>query len=138
MKSLRLSGLLLAAATLLTTVLVTPADATTPGAATADRPVSRLTLTVKAPNGTKTTVHLDCQPAGGSHPKPERACLEVTDARGNLNHLSGSPDMIACTMEYRPVVAVARGHWHGKRVRWEHQYPNPCTLLYRTGVVFDF
>lgn len=137
MRSLRLGGLLVAAATLLATALTVPASATTSNATIAQRPQSRLTLTIKAPEGARTTVRLDCRPAGGSHPTPERACREVAAARGNLDHLSGSPD-VACTMDYRPVVAVAEGRWLGERLRWEHQYPNPCTLLYRTGAVFDF
>lgn len=149
MRSTRIGGLLVAAATLLSVVLPGSASAestdaerstaTSTTAANSDhRAWSRLTLTVKAARGAKTTVRLDCQPSGGSHPEPKRACLEVTAARGEFDHLPGSPEMIACTMEYRPVVAVVRGHWRGERVHWEHQYPNPCTLLSKTGVVFDF
>lgn len=129
MTSYRLGGVLLAAATLLSTMLAGPASAD---------PRSTLTLTLDAARGAHDAVHLRCDPAGGAHPQPERACAELTAARGDFDHLPGSPETIACTMEHRPLVATARGEWHGETVRWQRQYPNPCTLLYETGVVFDF
>ena len=131
MTSFRLGGVLLAAVTLFSTVSA--------GTATADhRPSSRLSLTVEGPRGASTTVRLECRPAGGSHPTPRSACREIARAGGDFESLPGSPEMIACTMEYRPVTASARGRWNGERVRWQRQYPNPCTLLSATGVVFDF
>ncbi|HEV7649118.1 MAG TPA: SSI family serine proteinase inhibitor [Actinophytocola sp.] len=130
MTSYRLGGVLLAAATLLSTVLA--------GSASADRPWSMLTLTVAAPHGAGSTVHLQCHPAGGSHPNPESACRAVGTAHGDFDDLPGSPQFVACTMEYRPVTASARGSWHGRHVRWKHKFANPCTLRADTGVVFDF
>ncbi|MGH3759116.1 SSI family serine proteinase inhibitor [Actinophytocola sp.] len=147
MTSYRLGGALLAAATLLSTILTgtatgTPTHAPThtpTGAATADQhPESRLYLTVRASAGASSTVRLDCRPAGGSHPEPLRACVAVAAADGDFDHLPGPPDVLACTLEYRPVVAVARGIWRGDLVRWRHEFSNPCTLHSETGVVFDF
>ncbi len=131
MTSYRLGGVLLAAAALLSTV---PA-----GTATAEHaPRSTLTLTLDATRGADSAVRLQCQPSGGSHPRSDHACGDLTAARGDFDHLPGTPETIACTMEHRPVTATARGSWRGERVFWQHQYPNPCTLLHETGVVFDF
>lgn len=137
MTSYRLGGALLAAAILLSTVLAgtaTASNTTKP----ADHPGSTLTLAVDGPHGTYTTVRLRCHPAGGSHPSPRQACRELGFADGDFDSLPGSPENIACTMEYRPVMATAHGRWQGEKVRWQHQYPNPCTLLSATGMVFDF
>jgi subtilisin inhibitor-like len=103
------------------------------GSASADRPRSVLTLTAG-----KSTVHLMCQPDGGSHPDAKSACRAIKSARGDFDNLPDSPTFAACTMEYRPVTASARGYWHGHRVHWKHKYANPCTLRADTGVVFDF
>jgi hypothetical protein len=125
MRKTQLGGVLLAAATLLSTILA--------GSASADRPWSRLTLTAGA-----TTVWLECHPAGGSHPDPKSACRAIRAAHGDFDSLPDSPTFVACTMEYRPVIASVRGTWHGHRVHWKHKYANPCTLRADTGVVFDF
>lgn len=131
MTSYRLGGVLLAAATLLATVLA--------GSASADRPWSTLTLTVAtAPQGAGSTVRLFCHPAGGSHPDAKSACRAIKTANGDFDNLPGAQTFVACTMEYRPVIASARGSWHGHRVHWKHKYANPCTLHTDTGVVFDF
>jgi hypothetical protein len=45
---------------------------------------------------------------------------------------------MACTMEYRPVIAVADGTWRGEPVAWEQEFSNPCTLRTSTGPVFQF
>jgi subtilisin inhibitor-like len=138
MTSYRLGGALLAAATLLSTVLAGTATATENARPTAHG-WSHLILTVEAPHHHHhKAVRLECQPAGGSHPHAKRACLAVAAARGNFDDLRGAQTFVACTMEWRPVVAAARGRWHGHPVYWQHQYPNPCTLLTKTGVVFDF
>jgi hypothetical protein len=133
MTSSRLGGALLAAVTLLSTVLAGTASATSP-----DHPSSKLTLTVKSPQGASTTVQLRCHPTGGSHPSPDRACRAVASADGDFDALPGTPQLLACTMEYRPVVAVARGRWAGENVRWKHKFGNRCAMRSATGVVFDF
>jgi subtilisin inhibitor-like len=121
----KLQTVLLVAVALLATVLA--------GSASADRPRSVLTLTAG-----KSTVHLLCHPDGGSHPDATSACRAITTAHGDFDKLPDSPTFVACTMEYRPVTATARGTWHGHRVHWQHKYANPCTLRADTGVVFDF
>jgi hypothetical protein len=132
MTSFRLSGTLLAVVALLSSAVLT-------GTASADdRPQSTLTLTLKAPQGATSKVRLECEPAGGSHPSPKPACDEVTTAAGDFDALPGMPQLMACTMDYRPVVASVRGRWEGRSVRWKHKYSNSCTLRADTGVVFDF
>jgi hypothetical protein len=130
MTTFRLAGAVLAAAVLLSTVLA--------GSAAAERPSADLTLTVKPPLGLGTTVHLRCHPEGGSHPRPGFACEAVRQAHGDFDKLPGAQQFVACTMEYRPVVATARGTWYGHPVHWRHKFANPCTLRTATGVVFDF
>jgi hypothetical protein len=137
MTSFRLGAALVAAATLLTTVFTGTASATD-STANNHRVFATLTLTIEVPQGDFTTVRLRCHPTGGTHPSPWRACRELTMADGDFDNLPGSPELIACTMEYRPVIAYARGVWNGQFVRWHHKYSNPCVLLSATGVVFDF
>lgn len=136
MNPYRLGGMLLAAAALLSTMLAGAAQASAD--TNTDYPWSRLTLAVKAPHGVAHVVRLECQPSGGTHPHANNACRDVSLARGNFDRLPGDPQMIACTMEFRPMIASARGMWHGKRVHWQHQYPNPCVLVSKAGKVFDF
>lgn len=125
----RIGAVLLAAAILLS---IMPA-----GAAAEHHPKSVLTLTLKARHA-KDAVRLECRPAGGTHPHPRRACREIAAAHGDFDRLPGTPETVACTMEYRPVTATVRGTWRGERVRWQHTFPNPCTLRHDTGAVFDF
>jgi hypothetical protein len=130
-RSRLLLGGALAAVTLLSTVLV-------PGTASAvHHPGASLVLTLRSSEGAH-MVRLQCRPAGGSHPSARPACDELTLAAGDFDALPGSPEIMACTMEYRPIVASARGYWEGRPVRWNHKYSNPCTLRADTGAVFDF
>jgi len=109
------------------------------GAASAEhRPVSAMTLTLRTSDGETSRVRLKCDPAGGSHPNPLAACDEVESADGDFSRLPGTPEQLACTMEYRPVVASARGRWDGETVRWRQKYSNACTLHTATGAVFAF
>src|ERR1700754_994226 len=104
MRKYQLCGVLLAAATLLSTVLT--------GSASADRPWSSLTLSVAtAPHGAGATVRLYCHPAGGSHPDPKTACRAIKTAHGDFDNLPGAQTFVACSMEYPPVIASARGTW---------------------------
>ena len=103
----KIRTVLLATVILLATVLSGSASA---------GPRTSLTLTAG-----QTTVRLLCQPAGGSHPDAKNACRAIKTAHGDFDELPDSPTFAACTMEYRPVVATARGTWHGHHVRWKHK-----------------
>lgn len=136
MNPYRLGGALLAAATLLSTLLAGPAQATTH--TNAHHSWSRLTLTVRSPHGIAHLARLECQPSGGTHPHADRACNDVAAAGGDFDNLPGAQTLMACTMEFRPVLVSAHGHWFGQPVHWRHQYPNPCVLVSEAGTVFDF
>lgn len=133
MTSFRRGAAVLAVAAMLSTAVLTGT-----ASAAEDRPRSRLILQLATQDGTRGTVRLECGPAGGSHPNPKPACDEVSAAGGDFAELPGMPGPMACTMEYRPVVASVRGRWEGERVRWSREYGNGCTLRVDTGVVFDF
>ena len=128
MTSPRLGGSVLAAAALFSVAFATPAFAQVP--------MSTLTLTLEVPEGGLSTVRLDCDPPGGSHPEPWTACDELATAGGDLAGLQDEP--VACTMDFRPVTASARGVWDGEVVLWEQEFSNPCTLNAATGTVFAF
>ncbi len=134
MRSFRFGGIVVAVAALLSTVLTGGASATPYHHH--HHPSSVLYLTVAA-HGTSSTVRLRCHPEGGSHPSPWRACRAVTRARGDFDRLPGRRGM-ACTLDYRPVVASVRGMWHGARLHWRHRFGNACAMHVRTGAVFDF
>lgn len=101
-------------------------------------PDTSLTLTVAVPDGSAESVRLTCQPPGGTHPNATRACAELLAAQGDFNDLPGNQEPGFCTMEYRPVIAVAEGTWRGKPVSWEAEFGNDCTLHTVTGTVFLF
>jgi hypothetical protein len=122
----RLSGVLLAVA--LSFVVTGTAGATQ---------TSYLSLAVMASDGPVEVVNLVCDPTGGSHPNAKEACAELMAAGGDLNQVS-TDEPVACTMEYRPVTASAYGHWEGRPVAWDQEFPNNCTLTTDTGTVFDF
>ncbi|OLF08962.1 SSI family serine proteinase inhibitor [Actinophytocola xanthii] len=128
MTSHRLGGTLLALAASLSVVLAPTADA--------EPRTSTLTLAVLGPEGALHVVRLLCDPPGGTHPAPVRACRELAAAGGDFDELGREDGM--CTMEYRPVVAVARGDWDGEPVRWRERFANPCLMSMGTGTVFDF
>jgi len=141
----RYIGVLLAAATLLATILTGSASADTSARAGGTTTTAshhhgwtKLALTVFSRRGHDTTVLLECQPPDGTHPHPRRACRELKFAHGDFDNLPGSPEQTSCTMEFRPVVASVRGLWRGEWVRWHHRYSNPCTMRAETGAVFDF
>lgn len=104
--------------------------------ASAEFPSSTLRLTVEKPDGAYSTVRLHCDPAGGSHPDPMSACAEIAASNGDLGQLQQEPT--ACTMEFRPVVASARGSWAGQPVWFTREFSNPCTMAAATGSVFAF
>jgi subtilisin inhibitor-like len=129
MTKTRFSGVLLAA---LATIVFLP------GAASAD-PTSTLSLMIEAGDqGVASTVELQCYPDGGTHPNAVNACSELTLVNGDFEQLPVTPGPAACTMEFRPVTASARGFWNGEKVKWDKEFSNPCTMHSGTGTVFGF
>lgn len=130
MKTSRLCGALL-------TVMLPFAVAGTANASTPPKETV-LMLTIATPEGEAQSVALTCGPAGGTHPSPRAACRELRAVNGDFGSLPAHHDPVACTMEYRPQIAKAKGVWRGERVRWEQEYSNRCTLQVGTGKVFAF
>lgn len=128
MNFIRLSGALLAVAL--------PFAVT--GVASASTETSYLTLTVAAPEGAATTVELECEPAGGTHPDAKAACEELVLAQGDFAALAAQQELTACTLEYQPVIVVADGAWRGEPVTWDSDFGNRCALRSATGTVFEF
>lgn len=96
---------------------------------------SMLTLSVQGADSERSSAVLTCDPAGGNHPDPNNACRA-------LNNSDGKPGKVAteetrCTMEYAPVTATATGDWNGKPVRFQHEYPNLCTMHAKTSKIFQ-
>ncbi|RFU43331.1 hypothetical protein DZF91_01760 [Actinomadura logoneensis] len=103
----------------------------------AKRTVLRLTLTYpgRDTSGAR-TVLLRCDPPGGDHPSPARACAELAAHHGAFDHQPDHNQL--CPMIYRPVIARASGWWRGRDVHFRKQYGNDCVMHSRTGAVFAF
>ena len=115
-----------------------PAAAMGPGPATrsAATPKSDLVLSSMADAGYAAAVTLTCNPAGGAHPKPAKACATLTKAGGRPGKIKPSPTI--CTLEYAPITAEVEGTWKDRTVRWSKTFPNRCDLTRATGVLFAF
>ncbi|HEV2784625.1 MAG TPA: SSI family serine proteinase inhibitor [Actinophytocola sp.] len=129
----RSAGVLPAAISVLL-ALVAPA-----GEASAAAPPSTLVLSVRnVMDGSVALTRLRCHPPGGAHPNAAKACADLDAAGGDLDLLPGDPEAQLCTLEYRPVMAAARGTWRGRPIRWSHEYGNNCAMRAATGPVFAF
>ncbi|MCF2527724.1 SSI family serine proteinase inhibitor [Yinghuangia soli] len=78
-----------------------------------------------------------CNPNTGTHPDPDAACAALEAADGNPGMVAGDPG--PCTMEYRPVTAVAKGYWGGGvwTISYTGAHGNRCALHRATTPVFD-
>ncbi|MFC9733960.1 SSI family serine proteinase inhibitor [Streptomyces roseolus] len=107
----------------------------------------RLTVTGPAPDTTAPspestavpapaarTVTLQCDPAGGDHPRADAACADLDASQGRVDRESGT----ACILLYDPVEVRAEGLWRGRPVSFARQYGNSCELSARTGAIFAF
>ncbi|MFJ9821058.1 subtilase-type protease inhibitor [Streptomyces sp. NPDC101151] len=83
-------------------------------------------------------VTLNCAPApSGTHPAAADACAELNIAKGDFSALPASGN-VWCTKIWKPVVVTAQGVWQGKRVSYEHTFPNECMKNASQTRVFDF
>ena len=108
-------------------------------AAAAAQPGAELTLTVgTSASGDAATARLTCDPDGGTHPSPREACDLLRSVDGEIGLLRRSPGT-ACTREYAPRLASARGVWRRtKQFAVTRTYSNRCEMLATTGVLFEF
>jgi hypothetical protein len=99
---------------------------------------SRLVLHTSAGTSPERTVTLQCNPAGGTHPKAAEACADVAKAGGDLAQMPANTNPRACFMIYAPVTVTAQGKWQGQPVQFTKKFPNSCVMRDKTGSVFDF
>ncbi|MGC5342246.1 SSI family serine proteinase inhibitor [Streptomyces sp. DT171] len=103
----------------------------------ASRADGDLLLTVSGSENTWVRgVVLKCPYTDGHHPHGPAACAAVAEVHGDLGALPDDPH--ACTMEYDPVTATAKGSFEGRPVEWTRTFPNACALDAATGPVFRF
>lgn len=96
----------------------------------------RVHLTVTQQNGASTSVVLDCDTDGGSHPLPKEACELLASVGGDVAAIP--PGNGSCTAIHRPVTAVAEGVWGDRKVRYQRTFSNACVMHLATGPVFRF
>lgn len=77
-----------------------------------------------------------CDPAGGTHPDPVAACYVLRIAGGDFHAIQGVRG--PCTMDYRPVTAIAYGYWRGTPTSYSETFTNPCLMERATSGVFNF
>jgi hypothetical protein len=99
-------------------------------------PGAHLTVSYLADAGSAAAVKLDCDPAGGGHPKAAEACAVLDAAGGKPSRIP--PAHTACVMIFAPVQAEVRGTWHGKSVQWRHRYGNSCEMRRALGALIAF
>ena len=79
---------------------------------------------------------LTCNPDGGTHPLPHKACNALRAVHGHIAALPGNPGI--CPFIFAPVTATAKGTWRGHLVTFQKTFPNSCVLHRATTPVFDF
>ena len=109
--------------------------------AASNSPGARLVLTVsqgeQATGRVLRTVVLECDPDGGSHPRPDAACTVLRAAQGELSAVQAEQEVM-CPMMYAPVRVEAVGDWHGRATEFTRVYANRCVAAGETGGVFRF
>jgi hypothetical protein len=84
-------------------------------------------VTLDDGTGVRSTWTLTCQPPGGDHPDPTKAC-GVLGANGDKAFRPTPPD-VACSQVYGgPQKALVRGTWRGKAVTAQFDLENGCEV----------
>jgi hypothetical protein len=96
-----------------------------------------LELAYLADAGYAVAVRLYCDPPGGGHPQPAKACETLARAGGVPGRIKGNPTM-CCTMQFDPITAEITGTWRGRQIDWKQRYGNKCEMIRATGVLFKF
>jgi hypothetical protein len=88
---------------------------------------AQLTVLLDDGSGVRSTWTLTCQPTGGNHPDPGKAC-GVLGANGD-KALKPVPAGIACSQVYGgPQKALVRGTWRGTAVNAQFDLENGCEV----------
>lgn len=95
------------------------------GAAEDVGPAAELTIVVTDGTG-KREATLECDPDGGTHPRPEEACRALA---ANVGALEPVPEDVACTQQYGgPERARITGTLSGREVDAELSRSNGCEI----------
>ncbi|MDP9417683.1 MAG: subtilase-type protease inhibitor [Actinomycetota bacterium] len=93
--------------------------------ATPDRG-TRLDITVDTGDGPPSSWTLTCDPDGGTHPEPGRACAALAAVD---DPFAPVPSDMLCTQVYGgPQIATVRGTWRGRAVDARYQRTNGCEI----------
>ncbi|MFG1942840.1 SSI family serine proteinase inhibitor [Nonomuraea sp. NPDC048826] len=99
-------------------------------------PGAVLRVLVAVKDGATREARLTCNPAGGDHRSPRKACALLRRVGGEPARLDVHADA-ACTREYRPAAVVVTGRWRGRPVSFGRMYSNMCLLKAAGGAVFS-
>lgn len=99
---------------------------------------SFFSLTILSSEGQSiATVLLNCGPDGGTHPRPEAACKQLSTVDGRIEDIP--PINKACPFIFDPVTVTAVGIWKGSQRFYQREFSNKCVAVRETGgVIFDF
>lgn len=117
--------------TLITLAFLTP----TATAAPELNPSGRLTVSVSVSGGPAKTVSLTCDPDGGTHPTPQKACDQLRSVSGDPAQLAPDRDRV-CTQEHQPHQVTMTGSWLGQSVSYKKTFGNRCEMASATGDLF--
>jgi hypothetical protein len=104
--------------------------------APAQPPASTLQLTSHDTANRTGSVVLTCEPAGGTHPKPGRACAVLEGVNGDFTRITARHQ--ACTLIYAPVDVTVLGTWRGKPASYRTTYANRCEADRDSDGLFAF
>ena len=128
----------LACAVALSTIVMGAAAAgVTAAPATAAMP-STLTLSATTAGQAPHVVELTCDPAGGTHPDAQTACMQLSQVDGDITTMPGTEAHIFCPMIFQPITVTATGLWRGRAVLFQDKYTNGCERDNKTGNLFRF
>ena len=97
----------------------------------AAQPATELTVTYRADaKAAARTMHLECGPTGGDHPRAEDACAALAAAAGKkVDPFAPVPRDQICTFIYGgPQVALVQGDWNGRAVDARFTRTNGCEI----------
>jgi hypothetical protein len=91
---------------------------------------------VRREAGYARAVVLTCNPPGGGHPMPVKACNMLKKVGGTPTGLK--PARTMCMMIYAPITAQVTGTWKGTKINWTKKYGNSCEMNRANGILFAF
>jgi hypothetical protein len=136
-------AVLLAAGVVVTAGSVVPAAAAGTTTAASEGPAAASSVLTMTKSGTSWSgpldkqVTLQCEPSGGTHPRPEDACAAIAAVDGQLDKLPRAPG-VGCPGLWLPVTVTVTGTWRLQPVSFTKTYGNDCEASVGSGFVFQF